>query len=124
MIYHIVKKENWESCKLSAYYIPGSLAREGYIHCSFEDQVLKVANTLHRGQTDLLVLCINRTKVEKILKIEDLFNIQEDYPHLYGKLPVSAVLKVVPLELDNKGEFIMPNLEPVSSLTVKMQEWT
>lgn len=124
MIYHIVKKDNWDSYKLSAYYVPGSLSREGYIHCSFEDQVIKVANTLHRGQDDLLVLCINRKKIESILKIEDLFNIKEVYPHLYGKLPLSAVLKVVPLELDKDGEFIPPNLDPVSSLAVKMEEWT
>lgn len=109
---------------MSAYYNSGSLEREGFIHCSFEDQVLKVANTLHKGQDDLVILCINRSKVADILRIEDLFNIKEEYPHLYGKLPVNAVMKAVPLELDSEGEFILPNLDPVSSLNVEIKEWT
>lgn len=124
MIYHIINSSKWDSLKYKAFYTPNSLGREGYIHCSFENQLLKVAETFNRGQKDLLVLCINESKVKSILKVEDLFNLKEDYPHLYGELPINAIEKVVKLEISDSGDFIKPNLTEISSLSVKEREWT
>lgn len=124
MIYHILKKSSWESHKNSIYYKTHSLDREGFIHCSFEEQVVKVANTLYKGSTDLLVLCINEDKIKQLIKVEDLYHLNEDYPHVYGEIPLNAVEKVVNLELLNDGTFKKPNLSSLSSLKVPLQEWT
>lgn len=124
MIYHIVKKSVWEKTKHSVYYTTHSLNREGFIHCSFEDQVVKVANTLYKGANDLLVLCIDDIKVKSILKVEDLYRLNEKYPHLYGKLPINSIEKVVELEVLEDGTFLKPNLSSLSSLKVSLQEWT
>jgi len=124
MIFHIVTEENWFQEKSHAFYRPNSLARDNYIHCSFEDQILRVAETLYRGREDILLLCIDETKLEKILRVEDLFNLNEKYPHLYGSLPTNTIEKVVKLEINKKGDFVKPNLKSISSLKVKHGEWT
>lgn len=124
MIYHIVTKDKWSQFKSKAFYRCNSLDRDGYIHCSFENQVLKVANTLHRGQENLLILCIDQERVDSILKIEDLFHLNENYPHLYDELPITAVEKVIELKLSDTGDFIKPNLTDISLLNVEEKEWT
>lgn len=124
MIYHLVKESSWQDFKNKVYYSSNSLDREGFIHCSYKDQLIKVANTLYRGSKDLIVLCINEEKVEHILKVEDLYNLNENYPHLYGELPINAVEKVVKIEMLKDGTFKEPNLVPLSSLTVEEREWT
>ncbi|MBN2616766.1 MAG: DUF952 domain-containing protein [Spirochaetales bacterium] len=124
MIYHLVNKSKWSKFKLAAFYTTNSLEREGYIHCSFEHQILKVANMFHHGETDLLILCIDSKKIESILKVEDLFGLNENYPHIYGQLPINAIEKVLEFKVDSNGYFILPDLNPISELTVKHKEWT
>lgn len=124
MIYHIVTKDKWEANKTKTFYTPNSYLRDGYIHCSYENQILKVAETLYRGQKGLLVLCINESKLGSLLKSEDLFKLNEHYPHIYGKLSIKTIEKIVELKLNNTGEFIKPNLKPISSLIVEQKEWT
>lgn len=124
MIYHIISKEKWNQLKNKSYYSPNSLSREGYIHCSYAEQLLKVAQTFYKGQRNLVVLCINESKISNLLKSEDLFNLKENYPHVYGELPVSCIEKIVELLIDSNGDFIKPNLDPLSSLVVKQKEWT
>ena len=117
-------EDNWLSIKSHVFYRPHSFERDGYIHCSFEDQVIKVAETLYRGREDLVILCINENRVQSILKVEDLFNLNEEYPHLYGELPINSIERVVPLNVLPNGDFEKPNLTSISSLEVKQGEWT
>lgn len=124
MIYHIINKDRWNEVKTLKTYRPNSLDRDGYIHCSYENQVLKVADTFLRGQKDLLILCINEKDLGDCFKSEDLFNLQEVYPHIYGELPINAVERVIKLEVSDRGDFIKPDFNPLSSLTVKLDEWT
>ncbi len=124
MIYHIIKKEKWDSFQREKVYAPSSIEREGYIHCSFENQLLKVAETYHKGQFGLLVLCINEDSIKEFLKIEDLFNMNEKYPHIYSELPINAVDIVAELKLDKMGDFILPDLNSKSLLFVEYKDWT
>ena len=59
MIYHITKRAAWEQSLTKGHYSASSLDSEGFIHCSTRDQVLGVAQDLFRGQSDLVLLCIN-----------------------------------------------------------------
>jgi uncharacterized protein (DUF952 family) len=124
MIYHILKKDKWKSFKGKRHYFSNSLEREGFIHCSFDDQLLKVANTLFRGNDDLLVLCIEETNITSIIKFEDLYNLREDYPHVYGEIPISSIVKVVELKWDKFDGFILPDLSNPLDLNVQAGEWT
>lgn len=124
MIFNLIKKEQWDICKKQKLYQPKSIEREGYIHCSFEDQILKVAETFYKEQKNLLILCINEKKIDCEVKIEDLFNLNEKYPHVYGSLPIRSIEKVVELNIDSDGNFIKPDLKSINSFLVKQREWT
>lgn len=124
MIYHLIAKEKWALCSKNSSYKPNSVDREGYIHCSFENQIMKVADTFYKNQKNLLILCIDEKKLSNSLKVEDLFNLNEVYPHIYGELPIESVEKVISINVDSNGEFIKPNFETIPSFFVKQKEWT
>jgi glutathione S-transferase len=71
-----------------------SLDDEGFIHCSFAHQVAATAERHYAGRSDVLVLKIDTTKVAHLLRVEDLTGTGETFPHLYGPLPLDAVVGV------------------------------
>ena len=53
LIYHLARRREWEDAGASGPYRAASLAQEGFIHCSMdEDQMLAVANRLFAGMED------------------------------------------------------------------------
>lgn len=104
-IYHIIHQKDWDSATEAGVYTPPSLAAEGFIHCSTEEQVLATANRRFAGQKDLLLLFINPEKVRANIIFEDLSSLGEKHPHIYGKLPLSAVEIVLHLMPDHNGQF-------------------
>ena len=69
-----------------------SLAEQGFIHCSFADQVRATADRYYKGRDDIVLLEIDRHKLAAPLKVEDGF------PHIYGALNRDAVVAVTPYE--------------------------
>ncbi len=124
MIYHLIKKESWDSVKKSDTYLPNSLEREGYIHCSFENQVVKVADTIYKGQNDIMLISIDEKKLGDLVRYENLFNLNEEYPHVYGPIPLKAVVHVQKLVAGEDGCFLKPEFDPLVYLKVKEKEWT
>ena len=104
MIYHIASRTAWQAAKRRGSYRPPSLTSEGFIHCSRRDQILSVANDFYRGETDLLLLCIDEGKLAADLRWEAPAHPQpvsaaatsreETFPHLYGPLNLEAVAGV------------------------------
>lgn len=112
MIAHIVKRSEWDKALALGTYAPASFRSEGFIHCSTLAQVIGTANRFYRGQRDLIVLCIEESRLTAELKYEapaiphdevagDLF------PHLYGELNVEAVARVVELPCEADGSFVL-----------------
>jgi len=97
MIYHIVSRARWEAALIQGFYEADSLATEGFIHASKEEQVKGVLERYYQGQTDLLLLHIDETKLNSELKYELAPSINEEFPHIFGRLNTDAVLKVVKL---------------------------
>lgn len=104
MIYHITGRSAWvDAQKRGSYHAP-SLESEGFIHFSTREQLLSVANSFYRGETDLLVLCIDEGKLAADLRWEapahpqppknSAINSDVLFPHLYGPLNFDAVLQV------------------------------
>ena len=58
MIVHIVKRDDWEDAIRKGEYAPASLETEGFIHCSTAAQVVETANLFYRGQSDLVIVCL------------------------------------------------------------------
>jgi len=114
MIVHIVKRSEWELAAGMGTYAPGSLRAEGFIHCSTIAQVVDTANRFYRGQHDLVVLCIEESRLNAKLKYEAPTMQRGEsagalFPHLYGELNVDAVMRVVALPCAVDGSFQLPD---------------
>ena len=108
IIYHLIRAAEWASAEASGRVIPDSLAEEGFIHCSgTEEQALAVAGRLYPGRKDMLVLEVDTERLDSPLKREPSRS-GEIYPHIYGPLPTSAVVRVRPVDIDADGNFLLP----------------
>jgi uncharacterized protein (DUF952 family) len=114
-ILHITHRQAWEASIPGGIYRPASLDAEGFIHCSAIGQAVETANLFFANQTDLLLLCIDVNKTEAEVKYEaPTGGTVHDgrtgslFPHLYGPLHVSAVVRVVPFPPGADGKFVLP----------------
>lgn len=108
MILHITSKIEWEKAQELGVYTAPSLAKEGFIHCSLAKQVVAVANCNFKGQQGLVLLEISEDRLKPRVKYEDLYNLHELYPHIYGPVNLDSVLRVVPFPPLEDGTFILP----------------
>ncbi len=105
MIFHITTGSQWSRASEAGSYEAESLAIEGFIHCSEEHQVARVANERFPGHEDLVVLHIAEGRLDAPVKRENLEGGSELFPHVYGPLPVNAVVKVSVFEPGPDGDF-------------------
>src|SRR5271166_7089948 len=70
MILHIVGESEWVKAVGLGSYAPASLATEGFVHCSTLAQVVATANRFYRGQSGLVVLCIEEERLRAELRYE------------------------------------------------------
>ena len=97
MIYHVVSRSDWQMALQQGFYEAASLAKEGFIHTSKEDQVKGVLERYYPDRTDLLLLHIDESKLTAALKYELAPSVNEEFPHIYGQLNLDAVINVVVL---------------------------
>jgi uncharacterized protein (DUF952 family) len=107
-IYHITTPTAWGEAKVERLYRDSSLDHEGFIHCSYSEQLIRTANRYFKGRHDLLILGINRSQTGCEVVDEDLYRANEKFPHVYGPIPVHAVFDVVPFPCDEDGSFSLP----------------
>lgn len=109
IIYHIAFRSAWEQAKAAGEYRISTrgrtLADEGFIHCSYADQVSDVARVHYRDVTEpLVVLSVDTSLLTSEVIAENVGGGIELFPHVYGPIPVEAVVAAEPLELDTDGE--------------------
>ena len=108
-IWHLIDRASWDSARSKGEHRPESLASEGFIHCSRdEEQMLAVAYRLYPGRDDMLALQLDTDRLESPLQREPSRS-GEIYPHIYGPLNLGAVDRVWQLAL---GEANGYTLEP------------
>ncbi len=98
MIYHVTTKQQWEAALRKGCYEAPSLASEGFIHMSRQQQVAGVLQRYYQNTPDLLLLHINETKLTAELKFELAPSVNEEFPHLYGPLNLEAVAGVAEIK--------------------------
>lgn len=109
LIYHITKKSLWSTALEDGVYSADSLASEGFIHCSSNKQVERVANLLYKGQRDLVLLEIEPSRLKNEIRWEPgSDDPNEKYPHVYGSLNLEAITRVVDLHANEGGSFTIP----------------
>ena len=91
-IYHITTAAAWDKAQVEGAYTADSLAIEGFIHCSTADQVEGVLDRYYKGQTGLVKLTIDKSKVTSPLIFELATSINEVFPHIHGPINLSAIV--------------------------------
>ncbi len=102
-IYHIATEPDWE--RRSDVYAPDGWRREGFVHCSTDEQVVRVANHLFAGRHDLVLLLIDPARLGALVVWEDTAGAGEDFPHVYGPIETAAVVTAEPFPCGSDGTF-------------------
>jgi uncharacterized protein (DUF952 family) len=90
-IYHITSEREATDAQVSGEYTPLDFAREGFIHCSYAHQVDGVLKRRFQGRSGLVLLEIDPGQLTCKVIDENLEGGTELFPHIYGRLPMSAV---------------------------------
>ncbi len=97
-LYHIALADDWAGAESSGEYAVStrgrSLADDGFIHCSFAEQVAATADRFYADVDDAVVLRIDPDRLMSRVVVEDLAGTGEQFPHVYGPIPVDAVVEV------------------------------
>ncbi len=111
IIYKIAPRDLWAQAEQAGSFTgaPVDIA-DGYIHFSAATQVRETAARHFASQQDLLLISVNASALGAALKFE-VSRGGAMFPHLYGELPLAAVLKAEPLPLGDDGLHIFPELE-------------
>ena len=108
VLLHLISSYEWSSAKTEGELRPESLSSAGFIHLSTPEQVHLPANRLHRGRDDLLLLHIDSARLDAPIRWESGVATDPEsmlFPHLYGALPVSAVINVTTYQPGADGSF-------------------
>jgi uncharacterized protein (DUF952 family) len=108
-LFHIALAADWQAAQRDGVYRVSTLGRrldeQGYIHLSFAHQVKPVADRVYRGTGDLLLLQIDPARLAAPVVVEPGEGTDEQFPHLYGELPVDVVIDVHAYSPDDTGSF-------------------
>ena len=107
-IYHLAPTAEIDRAARSGLYSPASLSSEGFIHCSYAHQVQATADAMYRDAPGLMLLEIDPTRLTARVVDESGLEGSDGYPHIYGPLPMSAVLSVRELKRAFDGRYEMP----------------
>ena len=111
-IYHICRRDEWEVALEKGYYAGSSQDLEdGFIHFSTAKQVRNSAAKHRAGQAGLVLLTVDPNAVEDVLRWEPSRSGML-FPHVYGTLDVSSVLRTDPIELNSTGLHVFPGSVP------------
>jgi uncharacterized protein (DUF952 family) len=108
VIYKISPAAPWRAARQAGLFTgaPVDLA-DGYIHFSTGAQARETAAKHFAGQADLLLIAVDAAALGEALRWEPSRG-GALFPHLYGPLPMSAVLWEKPLPLGDGGVHLFP----------------
>ncbi|WES30862.1 DUF952 domain-containing protein [Varunaivibrio sulfuroxidans] len=108
-IFHICRRDEWTQARAQGVYGGSSQDREdGFIHFSTASQVQQSAAKHRAGQRGLVLLTVDPGALGDALRWE-LSRDNRLFPHLYGALAPSAVMRTDDLPLDeNSGQHVFP----------------
>jgi uncharacterized protein (DUF952 family) len=97
LIFHIAFESDWRAAQAAGEYRVSTRGRflddVGFIHASFEYQVPALRSFYEDVDEQLVVLVIDTERLDAPVVVED-GGAGEDFPHIYGPLPVSAVVEI------------------------------
>jgi uncharacterized protein (DUF952 family) len=111
-LFHLAVAAEWrraedEGAPYRRSTIETSLEEAGFIHCSFAHQVQGTADRFYRGRDDIVLLVIDPARVGSEVRVEGG---GEQFPHIYGPLPLDAVIETLPVPVDQDGRLLITSL--------------
>jgi uncharacterized protein (DUF952 family) len=108
-LYHLARGAEWQAAEaLGAYRGSADDRRDGFLHFSTAEQVVESARRHRAGEKDVLLIVVPEAALEswrwEASRSGALF------PHLYGDLPLKAVVAVHELPLGPDGLHVFPPL--------------
>ena len=94
---HITSAEAWAEAQRSGLHAPSMLAQDGFLHLCTPAQLGYVLGRHFAGRTGLVLLHIDPAQLDD-LRWEISEPGRDAFPHLYGPLPVAAVLRAEPVQ--------------------------
>ncbi|MGO8957202.1 MAG: DUF952 domain-containing protein [Streptosporangiaceae bacterium] len=112
-LFHITEAAAWQEAAAAGEYRLSTrgvtLEQQGFIHCSLRHQLTDVAELAYADADgdDLVVLVIDIARVPSPVRYEAAEHGGECYPHIYGPLPVGAVIDVLNVSRDDAGRLVL-----------------
>lgn len=100
-LFHIAARAEWDAAEDA--YRPSAFAVDGFVHCSTAEQLEAVATRFYRGRTDLVLLHLDPARIAAEIRFDHADG--DRYPHVYGPIERSAVMRVTPLAPEPDGTF-------------------
>lgn len=103
VIYKILSSSEWDQARAAGHFTGTAMDHQsGFIHFSGADQVVETARRVFAGVTGLTLLTVDPERLGDALRWEPSRG-GALFPHLYGALPVDAVVAAEALPADRSA---------------------
>lgn len=114
-LWHLAHAADWEAAQAAGEYLIStrgrSLEQEGFIHCCYPHQLGTVARAFYADDPQpLLLLEIDREVLEAhgvMVRVQSVPGTTQQFPHVFGPIPVAAVAEARPVEFDDVGNLLI-----------------
>ena len=111
-LFHLALPQEWALALAAGQYDRStrgrSLADEGFVHCSYAHQVAATANRYYADLPAVVLLTIDPDRLDSPVVTESSVAGGEEFPHVYGPIPVDAVIEAASWERGIDGGFADP----------------
>ena len=108
-IYHLALSAEWHAAGGYETSTRGvSLADQGYTHCSFADQVQRIADLFYTDRDDVILLTIDPALLSAPVRVEQVGDAA--FPHVYGPIDRAAVVRAEPVSRGTDGRLAAERL--------------
>ena len=108
LLVHLCGLDEWSRARASGEIRPDASGGGQFIHLSAPEQVHLPANRLYRSRGDMVLLHIDPARLDSEVRWEPGVATDPEsmlFPHLYGPLPVEAVIGVTAYRPGPDGTF-------------------
>jgi uncharacterized protein (DUF952 family) len=108
-IVHALSPADWAAFERTGEHRPPSLADEGFVHCSKPGQIVVVADAVHADE-ELILVVLDESRLDAPVRYETDDATGSAFPHVYGPLPLEAVVDSFEFPRDETGFRLPPAL--------------
>ena len=113
LVYRLCHPDDWSAAVAAGVFAGTEVdRRDGFVHLSGADQVQDTATRHYAAVRPLMLLTVDARRVDGEVRWEE----SRDgalFPHLYGAIPIEAVLAAQRLVEDREGHLMIPPLMTV-----------